>query len=119
MESENNFALRFANSGRGPLLFTCLCCSVLLSVDTTMQLSCLVGQGRSDPTNFFGRLKAQIVGPPSPPDRLCGRGKVNLHRREWSNSRRRSFSAWITAKERAEEYCKLDVSYLLRSPCSW
>jgi hypothetical protein len=54
LESENKFALRIASSGAVPSLDAPYYCSVLSPVDTTEQLSRLVEEGGSDPTNFLG-----------------------------------------------------------------
>jgi hypothetical protein len=68
LRTENNFALRSASSGIVPSLCAPYFGSALSPVDATVQLSRLVDEGGRDPTNFFGRLKAEKVGsPPLPP----------------------------------------------------
>ena|SRR5271156_6473600 len=52
--SENNFGLSFATSWGGPSQCPSYYCSVLSSVDAAVQLSRLVEEGGSDPTNFLG-----------------------------------------------------------------
>jgi hypothetical protein len=52
--SENNFALSCASSGAVPSLYAPYYGSVLSPVDATVQLSRLVEEGGSDPTNFLG-----------------------------------------------------------------
>jgi hypothetical protein len=54
LREENNFALSCASSGVVPSLCVPYYCSALSTVDVTVQLSRLVTEGGSDPTNFLG-----------------------------------------------------------------
>ncbi len=62
LSDKNNFALRAAIAGGVTLLCAPYYCWVLSPVDATVQLSRRIEEGGSDPTNFFGRLKAEKVG---------------------------------------------------------
>ena len=54
LRNENNFALSSASSGTVPVAIAPYYGSVLSPVDATVQLSRLVEEGGSDPTNFLG-----------------------------------------------------------------
>jgi hypothetical protein len=54
LRDENNFALVSSPFGKIPSLCAPYYCSALLPVDATVELSRLVAEGGSDPTNFLG-----------------------------------------------------------------